>query len=56
VREKIVWHSIKLHEVIVDKVNCRRLGKLIEEAQQVVDFLLKGKTISTTEAYSYLTA
>lgn len=54
-REKIVWHSIKLHEVIVDKVNCRRLGKLTEEAQPVVDFLLKGKTINTTEAYSYLT-
>lgn len=52
---KIIGHPLRLHEVIIERVNCRRLGDLGDGARPVVDFILKGKTLSGTEVYSYLT-
>ena len=52
---KIFAHPIQLREVIIEKVNCRRIGKFDAKTKPSVNLSLKGKTLSNSETYSYLT-
>jgi len=45
---------VQLREVIIEKINCQRVGGFRPEVTYGVDFAVQAKTLTKNEAYAYL--
>jgi len=45
---------VQLHEVIIEKANCQRIGEFKSGAGARIDFSVRAKTLSNNQAYVYL--
>ncbi|TEB06498.1 Preprotein translocase subunit SecB [Pelotomaculum schinkii] len=50
----VLPHPVQLHEVVLEKINCRRIGNFSPKASYRMNFAVRTKSISKTEAYGYL--
>jgi preprotein translocase subunit SecB len=50
----VIPHPVQLHEVIIEKINCRRIGDFSNNASYRMNFAVSSKTLNNKEAYGYL--